>query len=278
MFCVIQEVQLKRPQPHGYSKELISKYFEMSFQGEDMGHWSYHYGYDYFDRPIKKAYKVSIHSNHRENGKVKKKQFSLCTINYYDLATGLFSLYDFCCTKVGLIAKELDVDEEEIYEQVESKLGPLEERIINEFMQTEEYKTHSNHERIINLHILAKIDFEYKYACDKDKYNQIYDVYGNLHNEKKLKEVQRDFQAKKDYEDRCSGYHKKHYSNYGDFFGKSGSSYYNDVSSNYTMEDKDTLKQFYRVLSKKFHPDANPDKDTSNEMKLLNQLKKQWEI
>lgn len=37
------------------------------------------------------------------------------------------------------------------------------------------------------------------------------------------------------------------------------------------------MKQFYRELSKKFHPDANPDTDTSQQMQLLNQLKNEWD-
>ena len=46
--------------------------------------------------------------------------------------------------------------------------------------------------------------------------------------------------------------------------------------NNYKEEDKAVLKQFYRELSKKFHPDANPDIDTSQQMQLLNQLKQEW--
>ena len=38
------------------------------------------------------------------------------------------------------------------------------------------------------------------------------------------------------------------------------------------------LKQFYKVLSKKYHPDLNPGKDTTAEMQLLNRLKQGWGI
>ena len=38
------------------------------------------------------------------------------------------------------------------------------------------------------------------------------------------------------------------------------------------------LKKFYRTLSKAYHPDRNPGKDTSEEMKLLNQLKNEWGV
>ena len=54
------------------------------------------------------------------------------------------------------------------------------------------------------------------------------------------------------------------------------SSYYNYVNDNYTDEEKVILKQFYRVLAKKFHPDSNAGKDTTKQMALLNKLHGQW--
>lgn len=47
------------------------------------------------------------------------------------------------------------------------------------------------------------------------------------------------------------------------------------INSHY---EKETLKQFYRVLSKKFHPDENPDIDTSKQMTILNRLKDEWGV
>ena len=50
------------------------------------------------------------------------------------------------------------------------------------------------------------------------------------------------------------------------------------AASNYNEADKAMLKKFYRTLSKAFHPDSNPDKDTSEEMKMLNRLKSDWGV
>lgn len=78
---------------------------------------------------------------------------------------------------------------------------------------------------------------------------------------------------------------KKNYSGSGSYQnGKSDNykndeesgSYYNLVNDNYTDEEKVILKQFYRVLAKKFHPDSNAGKDTTKQMALLNKLHGQW--
>ena len=38
------------------------------------------------------------------------------------------------------------------------------------------------------------------------------------------------------------------------------------------------LKRFYRSLSKTYHPDLNPGKDTTAAMQLLNRLKETWGV
>ena len=43
-------------------------------------------------------------------------------------------------------------------------------------------------------------------------------------------------------------------------------------------DNKAIFKQFYRTLSKIYHPDSNQGKDTSEEMKVLNQLKSDWGV
>ncbi|NBI88472.1 hypothetical protein D3Z47_20730, partial [Lachnospiraceae bacterium] len=70
-------------------------------------------------------------------------------------------------------------------------------------------------------------------------------------------------------------YYENFRSNYG---GYSGGSYCGTAASNYNEADKVMLKKFYRALSKAFHPDSNPDKDTSEEMKMLNRLKSDWGV
>ncbi len=46
----------------------------------------------------------------------------------------------------------------------------------------------------------------------------------------------------------------------------------------YSEADRIHLKEFYRLLSRKFHPDLNPDRDTAEAMKLINRLKEDWRL
>ena len=94
MFCVIQEIETKKPNKNGYPKELISEFMQCTIMGEDCSHYYHHYGYERFERPIKKAYRISIHESYRENGKVRKisSQYVLSIImtgNRYVLLYGL---------------------------------------------------------------------------------------------------------------------------------------------------------------------------------------------
>jgi hypothetical protein len=88
-----------------------------------------------------------------------------------------------------------------------------------------------------------------------------------------LKKIEKDYKARQRYEQESRRYYEEYYNNYNQ---DSSSSYGGSISNNYKEEDKAVLKQFYRELSKKFHPDANPDIDTSQQMQLLNQLKQEW--
>ena len=273
MYCVIQEIQKKKKNKDGYPKELKSEYMQMSINGQDESHYWHHYSGERFERDIKKAYRITIHESYREKGKVKKKQFGICTVDYYDLATDWFCLYDWGNSKIETAAKELDCSEEELYTLIEKKLESIQEQIIEEFKQTEEYKTHEEHEKITTLYAARKVEFNAKYNLSGNEYDKCYDVFGVLQNPEYLKKIEKDYKARQRYEQESRRYYEEYYNNYNQ---DSSSSYGGSISNNYKEEDKAVLKQFYRELSKKFHPDANPDIDTSQQMQLLNQLKQEW--
>lgn len=281
MFCVIQEIELKKPDKRGHPKELLTGFKPMTFQGNDCSYYWHRYSEERFERLVKKAYKISIHQSRRENGKVKKMQYSLCTVSYYDIADGWFTVYDYCDRKITATADKLGVSVDAVYDLVQAKLDPLIKSIQSEYRESEEYITHEEHERITTQYAINKTKFNQKYGYDSlsYKYDEIYDVFGSLMNQDRLNEVEEEFKFRQEYEEKSRSYQKEFYNNYSKFFsGSGGSGYSENIYSNYCIEDKDTLKQFYRELCKKFHPDANHDKDTSKQMQLLNQLKGQWGI
>lgn len=266
MYCVIQEIKVKKANSYGTYKEL--KVSELKWSCGDDYHckYSYTYSHERFERPIKKAYKISIHQSYRENGKVKKKQWVLCTMNYYDIID--YGLYDFADHRIKALSEELKITEDEIYDMVLSKLDPLTEQIIKEFQETEEYKVSQQHRAIIDKYLQAKRDFEDIYG--NDTYDYCYDVFGELRNKEMLDNIKRQYEASKDYQ---GSYYESYQSNYN---YDSYSGYQDTIHSKYTDEEKKKLKQIYKTLALKFHPDVC--KDDGNMMKLVNKLKEEWGI
>lgn len=278
MFIVIQEIQLKKPQKSGNYKEYevtTSTYYP---KGEkSMALYSYWPKYDagYFERPHREAYKISVRESYRDHGKVKQKQCVLGTLSYYDIATD-WGLYD--CIETGLNrAAKMFSNTDNLYDLAEAKLEPIKKRIKREYHKTEEYKTVRERDKVQKRYQKAKAAFAKKYSVDENQYDFCYDVFGHVMNQEYLDEIIKKAEAYSSYYDYSS-------SNYG--YSNScggGSSYQQDYSScfktnssNYTNEEKGYLKQFYRKLAAAFHPDVNPGKDTTEEMKLINKLKDEW--
>lgn len=269
MYCVIQEIELKKENQYGRYKKL--KVYESRFTMYNEEHVKY--GYDYtggrFKRPMKKAYKISMHHSYREEGKVKKKQWVICTMEYYDIAQSNTYIRDyFTSSRWEEKIKSLGVSEDELYDLVYKKLDPLIERIQNEFHKTEEYKTHQEHEAIINKYLKVKEAFESVYG--DNTYDYCYDVFGQVRNEKKLEEIKEQYKQQREYQRR---YYENYKSNYNDYFK---GSYHENKVSTYTEEEKSYLKKIYKAAAMKLHPDTA--KDGGEGMKFLNNLKEKWGI
>lgn len=265
MYCVIQEIELKKYNEYGAYKELEVYKIEWSRNGQEHIKYGYRYTGDRFFRPIRKAYKISIHKSYRENGKVKKKQYSICTMSYYDIIDS--SLYDYADRKINMLSDELNVDPESIYNLIYKKYEPLEERIRKEFEETEEYKTSSKHESIIKAYIRTKGEFEKKYG--NNTYDYYYDVFGVLREPEKLEAFKKQYETKKEYE---RSYYESYKSNYSNNY----SSYSSNIGSTYTDKEKEYLKKIYKAAASKMHPDIT--KDNGEGMKFLNKLKEEWGI
>ena len=156
MFCVIQPVRRKKPDPYGAYRELEA--YQNQWRLDDRPFtWAWQYTGGRFERPHLEAYKITIHHSYREGGVVKKHQYSICTMSYYGIAEGI--LYDCADRGITATAEKLGIDPAELYEVIETKLEPLRERIEAEFHQSAEYITHQEHERIIADHMAAQNKF-----------------------------------------------------------------------------------------------------------------------
>lgn len=268
MYCVIQKIERKKPNAYGASKELITDTFEIISNGEKKIKYTYRYSSERFERPIKTAYKISIHESYRENGTIKKKQWSVCTMGYYDLVE--FSLYDCADNRICTLSDEISVTVEEIYDMIYKKLDPIIDEVGAEFKETEEYKVNQEQKAIVSAYREAEQAFEDVYG--PDTYAYCYDLYGNLQNEQQLEKIKQDKKAKDEYTKRS--YQEYFKSNYSDYFNNNGSSYSINSSSNYNEEEKKILREIYRMASKKFHPDVSGD--DGSKMKFLTKLKEQW--
>ncbi len=107
---------------------------------------------------------------------------------------------------------------------------------------------------------------------DGDEYDRCFDVFGMLRNEAYLKQIQRDHKNRQKAEREARRRARQAWQEYA------SGSYSTALSGNYSADETAMLKQFYKVLSKKYHPDLNPGKDTTAEMQLLNRLKQVFGI
>ena len=278
MYCVIQEIGIKKVSA-GESKEIEVYETTWTINGENGSIWGWRYSDEHFERPVRKAYRISIHESYREAGKVKKKQTVICTIGYYDLVDCGSWIVDYITSSRWKDKVEaIGLPEDELVDLIYKKFQPIIDRVEAEFQQTEEYKAREEHRRILKEHNQRVEAFKEKYDTSESEYKHCYDVFGNLRNPDALKKVKADYKAKRDYERRSQeqsrSYYEHFYSNYDSGAGGSHGS----VSHTNHEDNNAMLKKFYRTLSKAYHPDSNPDKDTSEEMKLLNQLKSDWGV
>lgn len=137
----------------GCGKELVVTTSNWSVNGVPYFSFGYTYSDERFERPIKTAYKVSIHdkSYRDDKGKVQKKQYYLVTIKYYDFIE--FGWYT-CISegKVDEIAEKIGIDTDILWAEIEDKLDILEDKIKQEFEQTEEYRVNEKHSAILKEH------------------------------------------------------------------------------------------------------------------------------
>ena len=290
MYCVIQEVKLKKPNRFGEYKELLVT----SSIVNGLVKYSYEYSGGRFERPENKAYKISIHESKRINGVVTKKQYAVTTVNYYDLAVDMFFL-DINFNRLITIAEKLNTNVESLRNLVIRKLRPIQQQIMDDYQKTDEYKTRVKFKKIITKYHKNKMKFSIEYKIDNYFYDYCYDVHGKLMNKDYLdkllnerdeenswnKKTKRSTEKKREYKDfsEASYDDKNENVNTGNEYKYFKFNYNNaKIGNSHTSEETMFLKQFYHVLAKNFHPDVNMSKDATKQMQFLNKLKDEWGI
>lgn len=271
MYCVIQRIKNKKPNPYGARKEFIVESHRSNLYGQSRTKYSYRYSEERFERPIRDAYKIVIHQSYREAGKVHKRQWVICTMSYYSLLDSWPG--DHIQSKLlKMKLSEMAISEAELWNLVYEKLDPIVEKIKREFQQTDEYRAEQEQRRIRSEYHSRKMEFEKKYG--DDTYDFCYDLYGELRKPELLERLKKNLREREEF---FRGYQNTQGSNYdhSDFF-QGGGSYSALPSNTYTDDEKRMLKQIYRQLSKAFHPDIT--KDDGEMMKLINKIKEGWGI
>lgn len=129
MCCYIQEIKLKNTKYQGKAKAIEP--IQYTFNGKTI--YSYTMSEERFKRDKNISYKITIQHSYREDGdgKVKKKQWHICNMNYYNIADNGFWIGDYMTSKkLEKILSETGLDEETFYNMIEEKLGPLADTII----------------------------------------------------------------------------------------------------------------------------------------------------
>ncbi len=270
MYCVIQQVIRKKPGTHGEPLEIRAYQNPWRLDDNKPYTWAWEYSKERFERPHLEAYKITLHHSYRENGAVRKHQYSIATMSYYDIVE--YSLCDCADGRITAAAEKLGMDPAELYEIIETKLEPLRKRLEADFHQSAEYIARQEHKRILDAHNAARTAFAKKYGVDADDYNRCYDVFGVLRNKEYLEKVKADHRARKQSE---RSYRESWRSTYERY---TSGSYSVQSGGTYSEAETATLKEFYKKLSKIYHPDLNPGKDTTAAMQLLNKLKEGWGV
>lgn len=265
MKCIAEQIVKEHVNSIGASKEILVESYNYVSHGETGKTYTYKMSPDRFERPIKIAYNVTIEDE------ATKESFHLITLTYYDFVD--YELKHIIGTRrVEEAARVFSQDVETIWNVVLNELQPIQSKIREEFSCSEEYITNKKNREIIETYKKKKLKFSREYGIDAMKYDRCYNVFGEVVNQEYLNKIH---EMVKDREKYSENSRKKHKQAWRNFTGGSG---FFSGGGHYKEDEKEVLSKFYKVLAKKYHPDANPNKDTSKEMTLLNRLKKEWNV
>ncbi len=268
MQCVIKEIQKTQIFSMGAPKEILVDEFEWVNHGQKGRTFTYRMSQERFDRTNQTAYQVWFEFSEPANG---ESPLLLATISFYDLVD--YDLDD--CIGDQLVeqaANKMQRDPEEVWKLLKETFAPIIEKVQKEFEQTKEYQVSQKNQQITSQYKENKKKFAREWGVDAAEYDRCYNVFGELMDATYLNHLQEKVAEREKFSETSRKKHKQAWRNFSssnDFFR---------AHHNANPEEQEMLSKFYKVLAKKYHPDANPGIDTSKEMQLLNQLKKEWQI
>ena len=270
MKCIIKVIEKEIKYQLGEPKEIVVDKSEWEKDGHHGATYSYHMSTERYERTNSKCYKIYV----AWEGKAPegaKQEVKLFTMGYYDFVD--FS-YEDCLGErmLEMVAAQLMTTAEEVLKAVTKPLTELQEVIREEFSRTEEFRAKREHEAILQKHKKAKHDFMMQYGFSAIDYDRCYNVFGQLMDAEYLSRLNKRLEEREAMKKQSRRYRKTESQK------RFHERIHNISNVTYTEQEQLMLSKFYKLLAKKYHPDANPGVDTSEEMTLLNKVKREWKI
>lgn len=274
MYVSVQKI-FGKSKVYGYPKDVVTTQTDLGT--------TICYGWKYTEEKFERdnySYKITVKESFRQNGQVKQKQVVMGTFHWFDFIDHYVYPDDWFYAKLEEIFPDKTQDQiNRVCDEIERKVNKIEREEYDKWHSSKEYKVHNKRLNLIRKYESKKVVFDELYG--EDVFEQIYDIHLNVMNQELFKELSRIKAEKKKRDEEKREYERRsreeQQKQWDDFYRQySSSSYSIGLSGNYTDNEKEYLKRFYRVLATKFHPDVL---EGDNEpMQFLNKLKDQWGI
>lgn len=274
MYVSVQKI-FGKSKVYGYPKDVVTTQTDLGTTTR--------YGWEYSEEKFERenySYKITVKESFRQNGRVKQKQVVMGTFHWFDFIDHYVYPDDWFYVKLEEIFPNRTQDQiNTVCDVIDKKVSIIEREECDKWHGSKEYKVHNKHLNMIRKYESKKVVFDELYG--EDIFEQIYDIHLKVMNQDLYEELpkiraekKKTDEEKREYERRSREERQKQWD---DFYKKYTSGSYSIGSdSNYTDNEREYLKRFYRVLATKFHPDVL---EGDNEpMQFLNKLKEQWGI
>lgn len=252
MYCtIIEKKMLKQPYKSGVYKKLTWKPY-----GDDplRGYWD---GEDEIEREPREKWNIILNESYRVNGKVKKKQYHIATITYWNIIDGWYSeiIYEGMEAYIkGLIMDKLGITKKQLEEERKSPgfERPLKNKINEAYNALEVDYLKAEYDKLESL-----IYDKFQPIIDRVKaeYEQSEEYYYKCQNERLKKAKEAEIKAKEEEIKREQEYQSKKYQ-YDSMYGQGyyDAHYNKDGSPKFNSEEakawdeahKDSKEQQYR--------------------------------